>query len=126
MSYTGLLTDTCTIVRRAQGAFNSTTGQYASPTDATIYSGPCRVAPRSNEAGRIVVGDEAVIDRSQWVFLPLSATGVQVEDIVKVTASEDADVVNREMVVKDRAAEMSPVTLAGARWLVCEDIQEAP
>lgn len=126
MSYAGLLTDTCTIVRRARGAFNTITGAYAASTDTPVYSGACRVAPRQVEASQVVVGEEAVVDRSQWVFLPTTATGVKVEDIVKVTASENADIVNREMVVRDTAAEHSPVTSAGARWLVVEDLQEGP
>jgi hypothetical protein len=124
MSYENLLTDTCSIVRRTQGAFNEGTGQYGAPTDAPVYSGVCRVAPRNVQAPRVVVGEEAVIDRSQWVFLPQSTVGVKPEDIVTVTASEDPDVIGREMTVKDTAAEHSPVTSLAARWLVCEDIQE--
>jgi hypothetical protein len=126
MSYDNLLTDTCTIVRRTQGVFNESTGQYGSPTNTSIYSGVCRVAPLSGIARRVRVGEEAVIDRAQWVFLPFSATGVKPEDIVTITASEDPDVIGREMTVKDTAAESSPVTPQAARWLVCEDIQEGP
>lgn len=122
MSYDSLLTDTGTIVRRAQGAFDPVSGTYP-VNDTEVYSGACRVAP-FGQGQRVRVGEEAVIDQGQYVFLPLSATGVKVEDIVKVITSRDADMVNREMTVRYVAAEHSPRTEKGARWLVCEDVRE--
>lgn len=126
MSYATLLTDVCSIVRRVPGAFNSTTGGYAPPTDTPVYSGVCRIAPLSGIASRVQVGEEAVIDRGHWVFLPPDATGPKVEDVVTMTEAEDSTLVGREMVVRDMAAEHSPLTATAARWLVVEDIQEGP
>jgi hypothetical protein len=130
MSYDSLLTDSCAILRRTQGTFNTTTGDYGTATDTEVYAGPCRIAPVFSPRGtgirRDQLGDEAVVDRSRWEFLPFVATGVQVEDIVSVVNSEDADIVGRELTVKDVAAEPSPVSGQAARWLICEDFQEGP
>lgn len=126
MTYVALLTDTCAIVRRTPGAFNTGTGNYAAPSDAAIYSGPCRVSPLSGLTSRVTVGEEAVINQSKWVFLPPEATGPTIEDVVTVMTSEDTTLVGKEMVVRDVAAQHSPLTAAAARWLVCEDIREGP
>jgi hypothetical protein len=124
MSYAALLTDTCSVVRRVPGAFNPTTGGYAAPSDTPVYSGPCLFQPLSGVASRVQVGEEAVIDRGWWVFLPPEATGSKVEDVVTALTAQDPALTGREMVVRDAAAMYSPRTPAAARWLVVEDIQE--
>jgi hypothetical protein len=126
VSYVGLLKDTCQILRRTPGAFDPNTGSTGAAGSTTIYTGACRVAPVSGMAGRVQVSEEAVVNRDQYVFLPFSATGIKSEDIVKVTAHEDADMVNKEMTVRTVSAEASPLTSLAVRWLIAEEIQEGP
>jgi hypothetical protein len=124
VSYDALLTDVCSVVRRVSGAFDPGTGGYGPATDTPIYSGVCRIAPLSGIASRLQIGEEAVIDRGKWVFLPVDATGPKVEDVVIITEAEDADLIGRQMTIRDVVSDHSPITEVGARWLVCEDIQE--
>jgi hypothetical protein len=123
-----LLTDTCQVLRRTPGAFDPATGSTGAAGSTTVYTGACRVAPVAvvGRAGREVVSEEAIVNRDQYVFLPFTATGIKSEDIVKVTAHEDADMVNKEMTVRTVSAEASPNTSAAVRWLIAEEIQEGP
>lgn len=123
MTYAALLTDTCRVVRRTQGAFNDTTGTYDSGTETEIYSGPCHLDSLSG-ATRVRVGEEAVIQNGYWNFLPPDATGPQPEDIVIMTASEDGNMVGRELTVKKNDANYSPNSANAMRALLCEDFQE--
>jgi hypothetical protein len=123
VTYAGLLTDTCSVVRRTSGAFNDTTGTYAAPTDTSVYSGPCRVDSISG-AARVRIGEEAVIQSGYWVFLPPDADDARPEDIVIVTASEDGNMVGRELAVKKNYANFSPNTANAMRALLCDDVQE--
>jgi hypothetical protein len=124
MTYTALLTDICRVVRRTGGAFNDVTGLYGPPTDGEFYNGPCRIEALSASGNRVVVGDEAVVDRSIRVFIPFAETDPRPEDVVIVTASEDAAMVGKEFVVVEAAGAASPLTDMAARWLVCEIHQE--
>lgn len=127
MSYATLLTDTCRVVRRTGGTWNDTTGTYGPSTDTEFYSGVCRVEALSGQQGnRIVVGDEAVIDRSIRVFIPFSEIDVKPEDVVIIAASSDAAMVGKELVVVEAAGAASPLSDIAARWLVCEFVQEGP
>lgn len=123
MSYTALLTDTCDVVRRTAGTFNTTTGNYDAPAVTTLYSGACRVDSLSG-AARIQVGEEAVIQSGYWVFLPVAATGPQPEDIVIIISSEDGNMVGRELVVKTNDAAHSPNSANAMRALLCEAFSE--
>jgi hypothetical protein len=125
MSYLALLTDTCRVVRRAPGAFDPATGNYAAATDTEFYNGACRVEALSG-AARVVIGEEAVIQGGYRVFLPFAETDPKPEDVVIVTVSEDAAMTGRELIVKEAAASSSPLSDISARWLICEDIQEGP
>lgn len=124
MTYDALLVDACSIQRRTGGTFDPGTGTYGPGGGTTIYAGRCRVSPSPSMGQRVQVGEEAVVDQARWVFLPREATGVKVEDIVEVTASEDPDIIGRELTVKTVAAEPSPTSALEARWLICEDIME--
>jgi hypothetical protein len=125
VSYAALLTDTCRVVRRTAGAFDPGTGGHGAATDTEFYNGPCRIEALS-AADRIVIGEEAVIQGGYRVFLPFAETDPKPEDVVIVTASENAAMVNRELVVVEAAAASSPLSDISARWLLCEDIQEGP
>jgi hypothetical protein len=123
MTYTALLTDMCSVVRRTLEDFDAGTGTYAPDTVVFVYSGPCRVDSLSG-AARVRVGEEAVIQSGYWVFLPTDATDVMSEDIVIVSASEDGNMVGRELTVKKNMGNFSPNTANAMRALLCEDFQE--
>jgi hypothetical protein len=125
MTYTALLTDTCSVVRRTPGAFDPGTGAYAPSTDTGVYAGPCRVDSLAG-AARVRIGEEAVIQSGYWVFLPPDSDDPMPEDVVIVTASEDGNMVGRELSVKKNDANFSPNTTNAMRALLCEDFQEGP
>lgn len=96
------MVDACTITRTGSpGAFDETTGAYGAGTPTTLYTGKCRVRPRDN-ADRIEQAGEQQV--SFWPFIvsvPMSVQGVQVDDLVTITASElDADLVGTVLRVK--------------------------
>jgi hypothetical protein len=123
MTYADLLNDTCQVIRRSGGTWNDTTGTYGPGTDASIYTGPCRVDSISG-AARVRLGEEAVIQSGYWVFLPPDSDDAMPEDVVIVTASEDGNMVGRELTVKKNDANYSPNTANAMRALLCEDFQE--
>lgn len=97
--------DTCTVTRAgAPETFNSTTGEYISAQPpSTIYSGSCEVQvsdglnAREAEAG----GTELTVSRVT-VKVPVSATGIRVNDVVTITAVHpdgDADLVGQKFTV---------------------------
>jgi hypothetical protein len=129
VTYAALLADTCSVVRRSGGTWNDTTGTYGPGTDTALYAGPCRVDSISGAmggAGRIRIGEEAVIQSGYWVFLPPEVIAPKPEDVVIVTASEDGNMVGRELIVKKNDANFSPNTANAMRALLCDDVQEGP
>lgn len=101
-----LMVDECTITRGGDtGTMNETTLQYDDPEPGTtVYTGKCRVKHASGQASDRVIqyGEQAV---SLWPFqvsIPVSVTGVQVDDIVTITSSTlDPDLVDTELRVRD-------------------------
>lgn len=130
MSYTALLTDTCSVVRRTAGAFDPGTGTYPPASETTLYSGSCRVDAMSGAgrvgSSRVNVGEEAVVRNDFLVFLPPDEDTAKPEDIVIVISSEDGAMVGRELVVKANDAAYSPNSATAMRALLCEDFQEGP
>jgi hypothetical protein len=114
-----LMTDACTITRAAGApVFDEATGTYTTPTPTTLYSGKCRVKTYRQNNDRVVdFGGEPV---SLWPFsvsVPVEVTGLEVDDIVTVTASVlDPDVVGTRLRVRD-VVKGSQIT---ARRLGCE------
>lgn len=83
------MVDACTITRPTdEETFNDTTGTYDTSGVETIYSGRCEVQlsdglnARGTEAG----GSDVSITRLT-VKIPVSAVGVQVDDLVTITAA---------------------------------------
>ena len=111
-----LMRDTCTVERK-DGApvLNETTGQLEQAW-TTIYTGVCRVKPRS--ASETEWGEREVTLHSYVAALPWDAgPEIQREDRLTVTASDDAWLIGRHL-------EVIAVSLAGtatARRLLVED-----
>lgn len=113
-----MMVDTCAITRATAGStFNETTGAYTGGSTTTVYTGACRVKPRDNADRVVQYGQEAV---SFWPFIvsvPMSATGISLNDIVTVTASAlDASLVGMVLRVRE-VLQGSHLT---ARRLACE------
>ena len=75
--------DNCSITRRAgEGPFNPATLAYdAAPADSNVYEGKCLVQARRS-GDELDSGAELVTTVTVDVYLPLTVTGVQVDDRV--------------------------------------------
>lgn len=113
-----LMVDTCTIARVSAGTdFNDTTGGYSGGSSTPVYDGACRVKPKDNADRVVQFGEQAV---SFWPFLvavPMSVTGVQLDDVVTITASEsDPSLIGVQL----RVREVPSGSQLTARRLGCE------
>lgn len=112
-----IMQDSCTITAgAAEQVYDPGTDAYVTPAGASRYSGACRVKPQ--DAGREVeAGAETV---SLWPFLvsiPMSVTGVELDDLVTITASPlDPSLVGLVLRVR-QVAQGSHLT---ARRIACE------
>lgn len=111
-----LMVDTC-LVERKDGApvLNETTGELVQ-TWTTVYTGACRVKPRSPRESEW--GEHEVTLHQYGAVLPWDATpAVQREDRLTVTASDDAWLIGRRL-------EVIGISLSGAgtaRRILVED-----
>lgn len=111
-----LLRDTCVIERKdGDPVFNEETGQLEQAW-ATVYTGACRVKPRSNREADW--GEREVSLHSYVAVLPWDAAPeVRRGDRLRVTASDDEWLIGRNL-------EVVGISLAGtatARRLLVED-----
>ena len=100
------LPDVCTITRAStsEPTFDPDTGTYTTPAPTTLYSGiACRAAPFTGD--RVVqAGEEPVTLRFYNVTLPVTTTGIEVDDLIAVTTSADPDLVGTSLRVRDSRA----------------------
>lgn len=110
--------DACTIVRPGPPVLNEQTLQLATPT-TTLYVGKCRVSGgRDIQQSTPQAGDRLVYEQSRTISVPMTVLGLQVDDVVTVTASAlDPDLIGRVFHV--RALEHK--THLTARRLLCEE-----
>lgn len=95
-----LMVDTCVIKRRISHTTNADTGQIT-VNYSTIYTGNCRVQERSMFDRPHTVGEAFVTMLAVEVQLPMSATGVDTDDIITIlTAAQDPDLVGRVFTVR--------------------------
>lgn len=116
---TATMTATCTIGRAGPGTYDPVTMQYGDNTSTLIYSGPCRVQQRTSAETTADVVGQQVTTRSYLVAVQYDAGQVEVDDIVTVTDSADAQLTGRRLRVTD-------VQYGSAQWqrdLYCEDFQ---
>lgn len=82
-----MMQDSCTITRKTGQAFNSSTGAYED-TFSTVYSGKCRVQTQTwQQAEQPSSGGRVIATAVYTVAVPMSVTGVAVDDIVTITAT---------------------------------------
>lgn len=83
-----IMLDACTITDAAAGqVYDPATDSYVTPPGAVRYTGPCKVTSRDNADRQVEAGAETV---SLWpvvVSVPMTVVGVEVDDVVTVTAS---------------------------------------
>lgn len=90
------LPDTGTITRDGVSTFDPVTGLLTPGTPTTIYSGVMRVRPSTAET-EALFGEEQVT-RSRFVLtVPYDTVGVQIDDVVTVTVSDDTDLTSRTL-----------------------------
>jgi hypothetical protein len=98
-----LMVDACTIQRLTSSTTDPVTG-VPTPTYATIYAGRCRVQQQTATAGARDVGEANLLLLRLEMQLPMSVTGLQVDDVVTVTASAlDPDLIGRRFRIRDLA-----------------------
>ena len=110
-----LMVDTCMIRRRTGETTGS--GGVVTPTYSPVYSGKCRMQQPTATAGVEDVGEASLLMVRFELQLPMSVTGVQADDEVRITASVDADLVGRDFLVRGLAHK----THATARRLQVEE-----
>lgn len=105
-----LMTDACTVTRAGVRTYNSATQQY-SETDATVYTGPCRI---KIWRGIDVEAAEQEVNVQRYYFdLPLTGAvpNVARRDQVTVTASLNPALVGRTLVLTDVETESTDTAL---------------
>lgn len=95
------MVDTCEITRST----GSTTDPFSgveTATTATVYTGKCRVQQSGSQAQQQDVGEAYVLLQNAEIQLPISAVGLQVGDLVTITAAgRDPDLVDRAFRIRD-------------------------
>lgn len=82
-----LMVDTCTITRTTNASANVETGRIVSDT-VTIYSGKCRLKLPVAIARPEQAGEAQLFTQHPILSLPATTTGVQVDDVLTITASQ--------------------------------------
>lgn len=80
------MVDTCTITRVVSQTTDPDTG-VVTPTYSTIYTGKCRLKLAVAVARPIKVGEAQEFTQHPILSLPATTTGVQIDDILTITAS---------------------------------------
>lgn len=92
--------DTCTITRSGgEPVFDPNTGTYTPAAPSTVYTGRCRVQAKADEV--VAAGDQPVTLRRFTASLPVATSGIEVDDVLTVTDSADADLVGLSLRVVD-------------------------
>lgn len=98
-----LMVDGCTITRGTPGTvYDPETDTYVGTGGAVVYVGKCRVKPRDNADRQVEAGGETVSLWPYIVSIPMSATGIMLDDTITVSqAGLDPDLVGLVLRVRD-------------------------
>lgn len=95
-----LLPDTCTVTRASgEPVFDEATGNYVTPVPTTIYTGACRIAPLSVQDRAVLFGEASVDLVAYRATFPYDVPAFVKDDRVNVTASEDLQLIGRDLEV---------------------------
>jgi hypothetical protein len=114
------MVDACTIARAGrEPVTDPDTGVVTYPTGPAFYTGPCLVQLPDVQESDVQAGEREWTQQRARIDVPMSVTGVRVDDVVTVTRSElDPDLVGRRYVV----AGLMHKTFATARRLRCTEV----
>lgn len=117
-----LFKDECVVERITDwGTVNSSTAALENETRSTIYSGRCSIYPIMSRRDRFdEFGQGLVFTKQYRVVLPYTADDIQQRDRFYITSSNDTQLINREMEVRDVV--MS--SMLGYRRLTVQDTRE--
>lgn len=107
-----LMVDACTIRRRTGTTVDDNTG-VESATYADVYAGPCRVQQHATggAAQEQTPGEDYQLLLRVEVQLPISVTGLEVDDEITITAAaHDPELVGQAFVVRDLFAKTHPTS----------------
>lgn len=111
------MTDACTISRGGTRTFNPATMTYSTGFGDPKYTGPCRIQPVAARDNIVDAGGDLVTLRRYSILLPITTTGIQVDDHLSITACTDPQMVGRVLRVHD----VTGGTFEGQRHLICLD-----
>jgi len=89
-----LMVDVCVIYRPGAETFDANTGQTSS-TPTTVHTGPCRLRMPSTAESTSIFGDREVTKLRFVVDVPHDVTGIELEDYISITESDDASALAR-------------------------------
>jgi hypothetical protein len=96
-----LMVDSC-VIKRVAGEVTDPFSGTITPTYSTIYTGKCRVQHREAQGREETPGQAFLIMLLLELQLPMSVTGLQVDDQVTITASaHDPDLPGRVFFIRD-------------------------
>jgi len=116
---TATMTATCTITRPSGPGATDGNGDYTPATPDTIYTGLCRVTPRTTDERLLLAGENQVTARRYAVAITHDAPEILVGDSVNVTTAVDPGLVGLSLRVLD-------VRYASEQWqrdLYTEEIE---
>lgn len=94
------MVDACTIRRRTGETVDQNSGEIT-PTYDLVYEGKCRVQQQTATAGAEDAGEAYLLMVRLEVQLPIAVAGIEPDDEVTVTASQDPDLLDRVFTVRD-------------------------
>lgn len=96
------MTDECLITRGTAGtAYDPESDTYTATPGETVYEGRCEVRARDNADRQVEAGGETVSLWPYIVSVPMSATGIDLDDTVTITTASDPELVDLELRVRD-------------------------
>jgi hypothetical protein len=96
-----LMVDTC-VIKRVTGETTDPFSGTITPTAVTLYAGMCRVQHREAQGREETPGQAFLVMLLLELQLPMTVTGLQVDDQVTITASaHDPDLAGRTFYIRD-------------------------
>jgi len=97
-----LMVDTCTITRRSATPTTNTQTGAVTYAPTTVYAGKCRLQQQGRMSRPATVAESYVFQTQRELQLPMSVTGVRINDIVTVnTSALDPDSAGRTYWVRE-------------------------
>jgi hypothetical protein len=111
------MADACTVTRAGMPVTDANGDVTSTPT--TVYTGKCRVQQHQATADEKDIGEDNLLLLRVEVQLPMSVTGLEVGDVITMTASaNDPDLPGRAFRIHDLAHK----TEATARRVQCVEV----